>query len=27
VCERFDDFAWENDRIDHRTYGTFHWRA
>ena len=21
VCERFDDFAWENDRIAHRTYG------
>jgi len=22
VRERFDDFAWENDRIAHRTYGT-----
>ncbi|HJU93671.1 MAG TPA: DUF4861 family protein [Pyrinomonadaceae bacterium] len=22
VRERFDDFAWENDRIGHRTYGT-----
>jgi hypothetical protein len=21
VRERFDDFAWENDRIAHRTYG------
>src|SRR5581483_4715448 len=22
VRERFDDFAWENDKIAHRTYGT-----
>jgi hypothetical protein len=21
VQERLDDFAWENDRIGHRTYG------